>query len=389
MFCPALRIFELSKNPSTGFTNQRASPRTRTNFYNQMKYQSIISATALCTMASAQDIHSSLARPDSHAPISIMADHTHNAGEWMLSYRFMFMEMDGMYQGSSSIGSAGVFTNNYAVSPERMTMDMHMIGAMYAPTDRITLTAMLPYVSREMDLSIFPGAAPLLAANGGSSTFSTNSSGIGDLKLVSLIRIAHEGGHHFHGGIGVSLPTGSIGEKDFTPGPGGLLERQLPAPMQPGSGTFDLLPSLTYSYLADSWSAGVQATGVIRTGRNAHGYTLGDKFDLNTWISYKVADWASLSTGLSYRWEDKLDGNQSDLMPFVPGTTRRTVPAAFGENYGGSRIEALAGVNFVIPGGALHNHRIAADVRIPLWQDRNGLSLGTDYTLSLGWQYAF
>jgi hypothetical protein len=46
-------------------------------------------------------------------------------------------------------------------------------------------------------------------------------------------------------------------------------------------------------------------------------------------------------------------------------------------------------VNFVIPDGILRNHRIAADIRVPLWQDRNGLGLGTDYTLTLGWQYAF
>lgn len=354
-----------------------------------MKYQSIVTATALCAVASAQDLYKNLARPDGHAPISIMGDHTHNAGEWMLSYRHMFMEMDGMYRGTDSIPPAQVFADNYAIAPTRMTMEMHMIGAMYAPNDRITLTAMLPYNFREMDLTIFPGAAPLLAANGGSPTFSTESDGIGDLKLVSLIRILHGGGHHFHGGFGVSLPTGSIGEKDFVPGPGGLLKRQLPAPMQPGSGTFDLLPSLTYTYYADSWSAGAQAGGVIRTGRNSHGYRLGDSFNLTSWISCKVSEWASLSTGLSYRWEGSLDGNQTDLMPLVPGTTRRTVPAAFGENYGGSRIEALAGVNFVIPGGMFHNHRLAADIRVPLWQDRNGISLGTDHTLSLGWQYAF
>jgi hypothetical protein len=381
-------------HPPNGFhmeaaTNPRTNAHQNTHFPKNMKFQSIINAAALCAVASAQDIHHDLARPDGHAPISIMADHTHNAGEWMLSYRYMFMEMDGMYRGSSSISSAGAFASNYAVAPERMTMDMHMVGAMYAPTDLITLSAMLPYTSREMDHSILAGAAPLIAANGGSSTFTTESGGIGDLRLGSLIRIVHGNGHHFHGGFGVSLPTGSIGERDFVPGPGGLLKRQLPAAMQPGSGTFDLLPSLTYTYLGDSWSAGVQAAGVIRIGRNAHGYTLGDSFDLTSWVSYQVAEWVSVSTGLSYRWEDELDGNQSDLMLLVPATTRRTVPTAFGENYGGSRIEALAGVNFVFPGSALHNHRIAADMRVPLWQDRNGISLGTDYTLSLGWQYAF
>ena len=356
-----------------------------------MKYQSITVATALCAVASAQNVHCDLARPDSHAPISIMASHAHNVGEWMLSYRYMFMDMDDIYKGSNSISSAGVFGNGYNVTPTRMTMEMHMLGAMYAPTDRITLSAMLPYLATEMDHLISPTAPPLLqASNGGSPTFTTKSNGIGDLKLGALIRIAQKESHHFHGGIGISLPTGSIAEEDVTPGPpplGGRTSRQLPAAMQLGSGTFDLLPSLTYTYVADCWSAGVQAAGAIRTGRNHHGYRLGNKFDLNSWISYRVNEWVSVSTGISYHWEDELNGTQSDITQNIGGN--RTVPTAFGENYGGQRIKALAGVNFVIPGGALLNHRIAADIRVPLWQDRNGLSLGTDYTLALGWQYAF
>ncbi len=35
------------------------------------------------------------ARPDGHAPLGVMADHTHEAGEWMLSFRDMHMRMDG------------------------------------------------------------------------------------------------------------------------------------------------------------------------------------------------------------------------------------------------------------------------------------------------------
>ncbi|MGJ8643287.1 MAG: transporter [Luteolibacter sp.] len=357
-----------------------------------MKSLPIISAAALVATASAQDVLSNLARPDGHAPISIMADHTHSAGEWMLSYRYMFMEMDGMYQGSNAVSSVGVFTNTnpYAVTPTRMTMDMHMIGAMYAPTDSITLSAMLPYVTREMDHQIAATAIPILTANNGNNNFATESEGIGDLKLGALIRVIHEGPHHLHAGIGISLPTGSIGEKDAVPGPGGLLQRQLPATMQPGSGTLDFLPSLTYTYVADTWSTGVQGSGVVRSGKNAHGYRLGNSFDLTSWVSYRTCESVSLSAGINYRWEDELQGSQSDVLTQVPvGMMPRTVPTAFGENYGGQRIEALAGVNFVIPGGPLRNHRLALDVRVPLWQDRNGLSLSTDYTLTVGWQYAF
>lgn len=38
-------------------------------------------------------------RPDSHGPIGVMGDHTHEAGEIMLSYRWMYMSMGGHRAG--------------------------------------------------------------------------------------------------------------------------------------------------------------------------------------------------------------------------------------------------------------------------------------------------
>lgn len=40
------------------------------------------------------------ARPDGHAPIGVMGDHTHKTGEWMFSYRYMQMHMDGNRDGT-------------------------------------------------------------------------------------------------------------------------------------------------------------------------------------------------------------------------------------------------------------------------------------------------
>ena len=44
-------------------------------------------------------------RPSAHAPISIMGDHLHNSGEWMFSYRFMHMDMQGSLIGSREISA--------------------------------------------------------------------------------------------------------------------------------------------------------------------------------------------------------------------------------------------------------------------------------------------
>ena len=47
-------------------------------------------------------------RPDSHAPIGVMGDHGHKAGEVMLSYRFMAIGMQGLQSGTSTVEIAEV-----------------------------------------------------------------------------------------------------------------------------------------------------------------------------------------------------------------------------------------------------------------------------------------
>ena len=47
-------------------------------------------------------------RPDGHAPIGVMGDHTHGGQEAMFSYRFMQMNMAGSRVGSESVEDANI-----------------------------------------------------------------------------------------------------------------------------------------------------------------------------------------------------------------------------------------------------------------------------------------
>ena len=68
---------------------------------------------------------------------------------------------------------------------------------------------------------------------------------------------------------------------------------------------------------------------------------------------------------------------------------RRSVTTAFGDNYGGKRIYVILGINLLKPTGSLENHRLAVDLRLPIWRDLNGYQLETDSALTFGWQKAF
>ena len=361
----------------------------------------ILTLTLAATAASAAPVFACCAtednhvgRPDDHAPISVMGDHTHAKGGWMLSYRYMNMQMDGMRHGSNRVSSDEVFAadGGYTVTPEWMTMNMHMLGLMYAPTDKLTLMLMANYIETEMEHRINPGAPAMLFNVVGDDKFTTQTKGLGDLKLTALYRFYLEGNRKAHFGLGLSLPTGSIDEKDRTPRPGmppTFNENQLPAPMQLGSGTLDLLPSLTYVQQFADWSWGAQASGVIRLeDENANDYRLGHKFELLSWAGYNLTDWLGLTGGLSYGYTGKLKGEQKDVGTAGP-MGLRSVTTAFEDNYGGERLDIILGVNLLRPSGWLEGHRLSVDLRLPLWQDLNGYQLETDSVLSIGWQKAF
>ena len=326
-------------------------------------------------------------RPDEHAPISVMGDHTHSKNGWMVSYRYMYMEMDGMRQGNNRITSGDVFEADYAVTPEFMTMEMHMLGLMYGLTEKLTLSLMGNYMENEMDHSIISQTVAN-GINAGSTEFTTRTNGLGDTQLGGLYRFYLKENRKAHLGLGLSIPTGSIDEKDRTPGMGGPATRQLPAAMQLGSGTFDLLPSLTFVQQFTDWSYGIQSKAVIRLeDSNSNDYRLGNVFSTTIWAGYKLNQWIAFNTGLSYDYEGELEGTQKNVNQ--NSMTGRSVTTAFGENYGGERLDLILGINGYVPKGPLKNHRLAIDVRLPLWQDLNGFQLETDFSLTIGWQAAY
>ena len=331
----------------------------------------------------------SASRPDAHAPISVMGDHTHSKGGWMLSYRHMSMEMDNLRRGSARVSSEEFFLadGGYTVSPEWMSMNMHMLGIMYAPTERLTLMAMGNYLETEMTHEIVSQMTAMMI-NGGDTKFTTHSRGLGDLEISALYRFYLKENRKAHFGLGLNLPTGSIDKKDRLPSMGGATKQQMPASMQLGAGTFDLLPSLTFVQQFEDWSWGAQANGVLRLeNKNSNNYRNGHKIELLGWAGYNLAQWLGLNGGLSYNYAGALKGVQTGVNRMGPNG--RSVSTAFGENYGGHRLDLILGINFIKPSGFLENHRLSFDLRLPIWRDLNGYQLETNSVLTFGWQRAF
>ena len=313
------------------------------------------------------------ARPDGHAPISVMGDHMHAMGEWMVSYRYMTMDMEGLLDGSSDISPSDAATKydikmkgmaSPMMLPKAMTMDMHMFGSMYAISDKWTLMCMLNYLDNEMTMQ---------------NNAEMESDGIGDLKLAGLYDLARwDSGRRIHLNIGLSAPTGSIDEKKSD---GSILGYG----MQLGSGTWDFHPAITYLAQTDNYSYGAQLGGIFRTSDNDRGYTLGNRLEALLWGARKLTDSLSASLKLDYSTQEEVDGSHSGIT-----NMQKMMSSSNRPDHQGRDITTFGlGLNYYFQDGGLKGHRIAAEWETPLDQKVNGVQLELDSTWTLGWQYAW
>ncbi len=326
-------------------------------------------------------------RADGHAPIGVMGDHLHKKGEFMMSYRFMTMGMKGNQQGTDNISTDTIATTipnrffgtpgqpqTVRVVPTEMTMDMHMLGVMYAPTDQITLMGMVNYVEKDMEHVTFQGGVGSTELG----RFRTKVRGLSDTRLAALIKLGDSHRHRWHATLGVSLPTGSNDETDDVLTPMNTRPTlRLPYPMQLGSGTYDVIAGVTYAGNAERWGWGGQWQSDIRLSENDEDYTLGDIQRLGGWVSYLVAPTLSISGRVAYFRRGNIDG--MDVRIAAP------VQTADPDRQKIRRVDVGVGANWVLPGA---RHRLALEVVAPVRQELDGPQLETDWHVTLGWQIA-
>ena len=305
-------------------------------------------------------------RPDGHAPISVMGDHMHKMGEWMISYRYMTMDMEGLLKESTSVAPTMMATGFMMPNmlPKTMTMDMHMFGTMHATSDKWTLLGMMNYLHNEMTMQ---------------SGMAMDSSGLSDLKLGGLYELSSSGdGRRMHLNLGLSLPTGSTDEKSSA---GDVLGYG----MQLGSGTWDFHPALTYLGQTENYSYGAQLGGILRLDENKQGYALGNKFEASLWGARKITDSLSASAKLDYSSQSEVDGEHKGITAMRKGMSPLNNPSHQGRDLTTFGL----GLNYYFQNGELKGHRLAAEWETPLEQKVNGVQLELDSSWTLGWQYAW
>lgn len=242
---------------------------------------------------------------------------------------------------------------------ERMTESV-LFELNYGLTRSITITTLFTFVNQSRFIRPLIGAQNHTISRGISDAVALIKYNIINLDMLSQMQLSL--------GAGIKAP---LGKSDVMSN--GLL---LPADMQPGSGSWDIM---LWGYFSQANLAQLPINIYLnisyklnstneRFGRGTGGYSFGNEFITNL--------------GLGYRTDTIVD--YSLLLRF-----RNTVPDKFNlseiPNTGGDWLYIVPGINFKL-GGALTT-RLSG--QIPIFRNLSGTQLTTSYTASVSFYYSF
>lgn len=346
----------------------------------------LLGAAALPSTALAQNAHEKsviiVETPLLHPAAGLMNEHMHDGGEVMIGLRFQRMHSGGTNRsGTESIDDAAILASGYTSRVESMTMDMLMLDLMFAPSDDLTLMVMPHYMWHRMEMV---GIDPMAGMGGGGhgghgghgiaigfgEAHAHGTDGFGDTLVSASWRLLRQPGLGAHATLGVWVPTGSV---DRTNPDGTFVHYG----MQPGSGTWDLEPSLTVSGGAGTFGWGGQtAYRVPLESANDVGFRFGDRFRTTGWLSYLLTADVGATARLEFAHQGKIEGHYN-------AAHNHSSPPDLQQNYGGDIVRAGLGLNYLLPLGGANRPQLGAEFALPLYQDLNGIQTPEDWQLSL------
>lgn len=261
------------------------------------------------------------------------------------------------------------------VSPETIVFDQHIIGLRYQATPDLQLEAGTAFMKSEVTLSgqlitgtYTPQGAPpsVKVPIFNRTSFQAGSQGISDTRVGGIYTLKSTAAHDLTLSETVSIPTGSVEEKQSG--------KFLPYAGQLGSGTYDLISELKYTYEYKGFNAGTRLNYTLRTGRSDRDYRMGNQalWDGNVGYTYNKIVGANLRARVR-DWRASEDPRYAN--------PKQTVDDPYVQ--AGRRFEVLATTQVAIP-LPYYVGAMIVEGGVPLYQDQKGgeVQLETDWYLS-------
>ena len=357
----------------------------------RLRWLSGLLAVLLSTPAAAY-VGLCCAKCGGNMPMNILGGGIPETHEFRFKISPSFMHMDGLRDGTSAVDGASILgmpaMGGYMAAPTEMDMRMLNLSVGYSFSDRVFAGAMFMYQDNDMDMRFNSAMASMTGRPG----YTMQSEGIADTMLMFKYRLFADDPlvptRQASLFLGLSLPTGSIDEKNTTHPVMMRQAEQLPYGMQLGSGTFDPSVGLLYQGSRSPWWWGVNGVYTARLYDNQRDYHLGDEFRLDTYAMYQFRHnlLAHLQLNAEYKgrisgeMDEYADGSSGRSTPNDPSTMAMT-PLWEADHYGGKKLFATAGLQWQ----PAPLHVIDLNVGVPVYQNLNGPQLESGYRVMLTW----
>ncbi len=304
----------------------------------------------------------------------------------------MFMRMEGMRDGTDSLNEnslvSGGMASEFMAAPSYMDMSMMNMTVGYSYSDDIFLGAMLMWKENRMGMNFNQPMRNTTGRDG----YTMESGGIGDVMLMGKYRLYTDDPDIPKSQVslfmGLSLPTGSIGEKNSNHPLAMRRGELLPYAMQLGSGTYDPSIGLLYEGSLSPWWWGANAIYTARLYDNSEGWHLGDELRLDIYGMRQLTYNLVAGLQLNAKYKGRIGGEMDEALSGESGRKTRfdansayMSPAWDPDNYGGKTVAATAELQWQ----PKPFHIIALGVSTPIYQNLNGRQLEEDYSVMLTW----
>lgn len=286
-------------------------------------------------------------------------------GQVVLDLSFRYLSQDRKLKGSSTTDEVLVpkvdFTNrDLELNHHRELRTINTLAQLdvnVGITSRLTAALALPFFNdrlHEHDDGVDLTAIPPM---NGVFTNDDSTSGFGDLALTGKYAIYQSTRHLVIAGLGIKFPTG---EYELRDNEGGINEPTL----MPGTGSFDYLLSMMYSYQWQPHKLGTFLALLYRINtENDLDYQFGNSTVLNAGLTYQLTSRIGLSGQLNARFAERDEFIGADV-PSTGSTMVYLTP--------GIRLQSSDNTEFYV------------HVQLPVYQEVNEVNLAPNYGLQLG-----
>ncbi len=330
-------------------------------------------------------------------PMNIPGGGIPETHEWRIKLSPTYMRMEGLRDGTNNVSPNSLLgmpvmmgqpTGKFMATPTDMDMSMLNLTLGYSISDDFFAGAMLMWKKNAMDMQFNSTMQGLT----GKSGFTMKTDGLADTMLMAKYRLFSDDPliptRQVSLLLGLSLPTGSINQKNSEHPVDLRQNEQAPYGMQLGSGTFDPTIGLLYQGSASPWWWGANSAYTARLYDNKRDYRPGNEFRLDLYGMFQVRYDFLLQAQLNGHYQDSISGEMDEAQNGQSGHVIQgdpdspyMTPLWDPDNYGGTQLFATVGFQWQ----PAPLHIVDFSVGVPLHRDLNGPQLETDYRVMLTW----